>query len=256
LENEKLATNAQEIDVPPVDTTPLKESTPGYIPMAFPTLFPDGAGDFYQPRLRKVELGEYFDHLLRFRGARFAQHRRFPWFSFNTLQRSRARSQSKIFVKQQHDAARLTAEDIRTMAAESDQKLASTMIRYGQHLRGTRAYWLARRHEVMDMTRDLNSPHLFFTLSAADLQWSDLHKHMPTNDPKEQFRRRKSALNSNPHIAAAYFDKRVQLFVKHFLTPLLGVVHFWYRYEWQERGSGHVHGFLWLKDAPTVDEIN
>ena len=23
------------------------------------------------------------------------------------------------------------------------------MIRYGQHLRGTRAYWLARRHEVV-----------------------------------------------------------------------------------------------------------
>lgn len=190
--DEKSTTNLQEIDVPPVDTTPLKETTPGYIPMAFPTLFPDGAGDFYQARLRKVEMGEYFHHLLRFQGGRFAQHRRFPWFSFNTLQRSRARSQSKIFIKQQHDAARLTAEDIQVMMAESDQKLASTMIRYGQHLRGTRAYWLARQHEVMDMTRDLNSPHLFFTLSAADLQWADLHKHMPqmgepTNDPKERF---------------------------------------------------------------------
>ena len=113
----------------------------------------------------------------------------------------------------------------------------------------------------MDLTWDLNSPHLFFTLSAADLQWADLHKHMlqigePTNDLKEQFHRRKSALNSNSHIAAAYLDQRVQLFVKHFLTPLLSVVHFWYRYEWQERGSGHVHGFLWLKDAPNVNEIN
>ncbi|KAF9501698.1 hypothetical protein BDN71DRAFT_1438317 [Pleurotus eryngii] len=44
--------------------------------------------------------------------------------------------------------------------------------------------------------------------------------------------------------------------MKHFLIPLLGVQHFWYRYEWQERGSGHVHGFLWLKDAPNVDEID
>ena len=92
--------------------------------MTFPTLFPDRAGDFYQACLWKVELGEYFNHLLRFQGGSFAQHRRFPWFSFNTLQRSRAQSQSKIFIKQQHDAARLTAEDIQIMVAESDQKLA------------------------------------------------------------------------------------------------------------------------------------
>lgn len=32
------------------------ETTPGYMAMAFPALFPDGAGDFYQPRLWKIEL--------------------------------------------------------------------------------------------------------------------------------------------------------------------------------------------------------
>lgn len=57
-----------------MESSPLSETTPGYMAMAFPALFPDGAGDFYQPRLRKVELGEYFQHLIRFRGGRFAQH--------------------------------------------------------------------------------------------------------------------------------------------------------------------------------------
>ena len=44
------------------------------------------------------------------------------------------------------------------------------MIRYGKNLRGTRAYWLTRRHELMDMIRKKGSPHrdVFFTLSAAD----------------------------------------------------------------------------------------
>ena len=88
--------------------------------MAFPSLFPDGTGDFNQARLRKVDLGEYFQHLICFRGGRFAQHRRFPWFAFNTLQRARTQNQSKIFVKQQHDAAKLTAADIQTMLEEGD----------------------------------------------------------------------------------------------------------------------------------------
>lgn len=48
--------------------------------LLFPTLFPDSSGDFHQPRLHKVELGDFFKHL-RFRSSRFAQHRRFPWFA-------------------------------------------------------------------------------------------------------------------------------------------------------------------------------
>lgn len=230
--------------------------------MAFPTLFPDGVGDFHQARPRKVELGEYFAHLMRFRGGRFAQHRRFPWFAFNTLQRSRTRSQARIFIKQQHDAAGLTAADIQALLAEGDQRIANTMIRYGAKLRGTRAYWLARRHELMDMIRVQGTPHLFFTLSAADLQWPDLHRHMPDNthpppeDERAARQRRRIALNGNPHIAAAYLDERLQIYMKHFLIPFLGVKRFWYRYEWQERGSGHIHGFLWLNDAPNVEDID
>jgi hypothetical protein len=177
-----------EINAPQMESNPLSESAPGYMTMAFPALFPDGVGDFHQARLRKVELGEYFQHLIRFRGRRFAQHRRFPWFAFNTLQRARTRSQSKIFVKQQHDAAKLTAADIQMML-EGDHQVVSKMMRYGAKLRGTRAYWLARRHELTDVIRAGTSPHAFFTLSAADLQWPDLHRHMPktveepTNDP-------------------------------------------------------------------------
>jgi hypothetical protein len=49
------------------------------------------------------------------------------------------------------------------------------MIRYGANLRGTRAYWLTR-HELMEMIRKKGSPHVFLTLSPADLQWPDLHR--------------------------------------------------------------------------------
>lgn len=219
-------------------------------------------GDFYQPRLRKLQLGEYFTHLLRFRDSRFARHRRFPWFAFNTLQRHRTRDRARIFVKQHHDAARLTADDIRSLLEEGDDVLVNRMVRYGGNLRGTRAYWLARRAELIDMINMRGSPHAFFTLTAADLQWPDLHRHMPVEtevpEGNAQAARRQNrlALNKNPHVAATYLDHRVQIFLKHFLFPTLGADHFWYRYEWQDRGSGHIHGFVWLKDAPDVSKID
>ena len=164
-------------------------------------------------------------------------------------------------MRQQHNAGRLTAEDIRVMLDENDQHIANQMIRYGSKLRGTRAYWLARRQELMDMIRTKGSPDVFFTLSAADLQWPDLHRHMPesddpVNDPHTARRTRRAALNGNPHIAATYLNRRVQVFFRSLMVPLLGVRHFWYRFEWQERGSGHVHGFLWLNDAPKADDID
>jgi len=27
-------------------------------------------------------------------------------------------------------------------------------------------------------------------------------------------------------------------------------------YEWQHRGSSHIHGFFWMEDAPSVDALN
>lgn len=141
--------------------------------MAFPTLFPDGAGDFYQARLRKVDLGEYFKHLLRFRGGRFAQHKRFPWFALNTC------------------------------------------CRHPRHV----VYWTARRHELMDLIREKGTPDVFCTLSAADLHWPDLHRHIsqtvyPTEDPRPTF------------------------------SSLLEIF------------SDTAYAFFWLKDAPKADEID
>ena len=31
---------------------------------------------------------------------------------------------------------------------------------------------------------------------------------------------------------------------------------YWFRYEWQHRGSAHVHGFIWLKGVPKMDNID
>lgn len=156
----------------------------------------------------------------------------------------------------------MTAADIQALLAEGDEQIVNKMMNYGATLRGTRAYWLARRHELADALQIQGCPAVFWTLSAADLQWPDLHRHMPQeidvppDDERAARRQRRLALNRNPHLAAEYLDLRVQLFLKEVMAPLFGVKHFWYRYEWQDRGSGHVHGFFWLNNAPDMDKID
>ena len=132
-----------QINAPEMDIIPLSEFMPGYIPLTFPTLFPDGKGDFHQPHQWKVELGEYFTHLLQFCGGCFVQHKWFLWFVFNTLQCHRTHRRSKIFVKQHYNDAQMTAEQIEELLCEGDNSLVNKMMRFDEDLRGTWAYWLA-----------------------------------------------------------------------------------------------------------------
>ena len=50
-------------------------------------------------------------------------------------------------------------------------------------LPGTWPYWsdASRKLKVQICDPNCKSPHLFFTVSAADIQWPDLHQHMPAH---------------------------------------------------------------------------
>jgi ATP-dependent DNA helicase PIF1 len=111
----------------------------------------------------------------------------------------------------------------------------------------------------MAYAENIENGSLFFTLSAADLHWYDLQSHMPRLDEYEaadEARRHQIAsqnLNENLHIAAYWLHRRFNLFKKHVLMDLFDGIDFWFRYEWQMRGSGYIHGFLWSSKAPKPD---
>ena len=90
----------------------------------------------------------------------------------------------------------------------------------------------------------------FFTFSAADMQWPDLHRHMPPSGSiraqtgPETYRARNEDLSNNPHIAAAWLKKRFDIFFEKVLKKKFNITDHWYRFEWQQRGSGHIHGRL------------
>ncbi|KAJ3752055.1 hypothetical protein EV360DRAFT_89120 [Lentinula raphanica] len=116
--------NDHVVNAPTLEATPIQEDAPGYIAQAFPTLFPNGAGDFHTPHMQKVDMGEYFDRLIRIHDGWFARHRRFPWFTFNTLQRRRSLGAAKVYVRQAHDAYGMTVAEIQNLVNEGDESIA------------------------------------------------------------------------------------------------------------------------------------
>ena len=112
------------------------------------------------------------------------------------------------------------------------------------------------------MVEQLKAPTFFFTLSAADLQWPELYRLLDPENNYPSFenesaenRRRSKLLNENPLIVAWFFNLRDKFFVEEVLFPHFVVLDWWFRIEFQHRGSPHIHGFLWLDNAPSITNI-
>ncbi len=52
-----------------------------------------------------------------------------------------------------------------------------------------------------------------------------------------------------------FFYHRISKFMEAFYVDILGAKDYWYRFEWQHRGSPRDHGLAWLSEAPAVEQI-
>ena len=184
-----------------------------------------------------------------------------------------AQAQAKIFLRTYPGAADLTVEDLRRRLDSGEKgALIQSIQRSIDWIPGLSPYWHRNRMQLVSMIEQLGCPHLFFTLSAADLHWPDLHRlieeqravalggpPLDLNQLNENARydRRIDNLTKYPHIVASFLQARVQTFLATLKkVPGFDYADFWYRYEWQHRGSGHVHGFLWLADGPDMGSMD
>jgi ATP-dependent DNA helicase PIF1 len=249
------------LPAPSIRQTPIDEASgkDRVFAMAFPTLYPTGQADFNTPRPRKVGLNDYAQHLMRFHDGRFGQHPRWRFFVFNLLMRRTANSSARFYVSKASGLKDLSREEL-TEALLTDEALLPQIVRQGSHLTGTRPYWRNKSNSLQAQARFLSpgmSP-VFVTFSAADMQWQDLHRHFPgfagvaTADSATRRKFTWDQVQIQPHLIAHYLTIRFQAFMDHVLLPFLGFTDYWYRFEWQARGSGHLHCLFWIPSAPPL----
>ena len=253
----------RNVPAPSIRWTPLDEATGNerLFAMAFPTLYPTGAADFNCPRLRKVELADYARHLLCFRDGRFGRHPRWRFLTFNIIMRRKAAKAARFYVSKASGLKDMNREEL-TAALQADSQLIDLVVRQGSELTGTRPFWRNKSNSLVAQARFLSgdmSP-VFITFSAADMQWRDLHRQFPdwaTVENGSETARRQfiwDGIQNYPHIVAHYLQIRFRTFITQVLQPLLGFTDHWDRFEWQARGSGHLHCLFWIPTAPSLDQ--
>lgn len=135
---------------------------------------------------------------------------------------------------------------------------------YIRKLRGSSAYWRTALNELVAQIRLLGPPTYFVTFSCNDLHWPDMKKALliadgrPNEDPQSlDALATQVVVEKYPAIVSRHFMIRVSALMKFIRrnTEIFGgqVEDFWWRIEFQNRGSPHLHMVLWIKDHPSFD---
>ena len=108
--------------------------------IAFPTLYPTGLADFNAPRLRKVDLNDYAQHLICFSDGRFGRHPRWRFLVFNILMRRKANGSARFYVSKASGLKDLTRDKL-AEALLADEALLPLIVYQGSALNRTRLFW-------------------------------------------------------------------------------------------------------------------
>ena len=133
-----------------------------------------------------------------------------------------------------------------------------------RNLRGSPPYFERCKKDLFAMIRQLDNPTWFCSFSAAETRWIHLIKILGrlidnkdyTDDEVRQmsWQRKSELIQKDPVTCARNFEHMVQLFIHNFIKsschPIGEVVDFFYCVEFQQRGSPHIHGLFWIKNAP------
>ena len=234
----QLSGEEQILEWPVIDeSSPLNEyQTPFLATLAFPTLFPDGIADpTDQALVRNVTFHERVKHLIKFgeyiNGKliyRFANHPRFAYWALNMIQRKRVLEQGSVFLKQNPNEAHLTMDELREMAENNNSnELMSKITRYVGNIAGTNAYWHKVKEDLKAIVTHEGAGTIFFTFSAADMHWPELHDLLTSPLENTTSQQRRQNVISNPHIVDWFLQRDLRVLsnigcIKHLVQNGIG----------------------------------
>ena len=130
--------------------------------------------------------------------------------------------------------------------------------------RGSPPYFEKAKKDLFAMIGQLGLATLFCSFSSTETKWRHVLKNLGrlvdqkdyTDDELENsnWEGKCRLIQSDPVTCARHFDFQFNTFLKTILlseTAPLGKIKDWfYRVEYQQQGSPHVHMLIWLEDAP------
>uniref|UniRef100_A0A669AV05 ATP-dependent DNA helicase n=1 Tax=Oreochromis niloticus TaxID=8128 RepID=A0A669AV05_ORENI len=241
--------------------------TPHLEAMAFPVQFPTGQNTLDEKRCLKLTPSAYFKSRLFNIDARFAKDTNYLFFSQFVTEIHLANSSMTIQLRKgktmTKDGRKITSGMLQSKTEVEKLVRNKDAVRFMQPLRGTPAYWQKTTRDLFSMVRQIGTPQFFVTFSAAEMRWPEVIQAIKRQQGEEvdfealDWSEKCEILRSNPVTTMRMFDKRVEALFRDLLfspaQPLGEIIDYFYRVEFQHRGSPHIHMLLWIREKVEVD---
>ena len=142
------------------------------------------------------------------------------YWAQNIGERHRLNGQRDVYLQKNPEDANLNENKLRKTVGDNGvelKKLVNRMQTYNSNIVGSNAYFYGKRRELETLMDQEDPCTIWYTLSAADNHWIDLHKLLYGNkplpeilNPVENVRWKRSMTCRFPHIVDTFFCKQVQ----------------------------------------------
>ena len=230
-------------------------SIPKLEALAFPVLFPTGQNTLDEIRPIQLSPSMYFNARLFSADRRFAMDQSYLFFSQFVTETHMAKNSMSIQLRKGKPFTR------------DGRKISSRMLQDNQEVQRLITNKDATRF-MQPLRGQVGKPTFFITFSAAEMRWPEFIEIIKAQQgesvdfSKLDWNAKCDILRSNPVTVMRLFAKRVDALMNNLIMsdgqPVGEVKDFFYRVEFQARGSPHIHLVVWIKDAPKLgdDEDN
>ncbi|XP_029957163.1 uncharacterized protein LOC115395673 [Salarias fasciatus] len=233
----------------------------------FPVLFPLGQKTFHHERNHALTLSRYFNNRIMHADGRFSQNVEYIFFAQFMSEMDRVVSSVSVALRKgkgDQGSAQISQSMLQDEESLKQLLQFDEGFRFLKPIRGTPAFWQSVQKDIFACVRQLGIPTWFCSFSSADLRWQNLLTSILKQEGRVQtvedleWADRCELLRRNPVTAARMFDYRWHCFLKEVLMspsePIGRIIDHFYRVEFQQRGSPHVHCLFWIEGAPKIDQ--
>ena len=226
--------------------------------LAFPWLFPNGRNGLKTDRNPSVSVLQYFQNRLLGKQNRWRKDTTCIFWALNMYEQHKLQQCISIAVRKSTLHHSPSTQSKNRNPSQVDHNVIDSSYTFIREIRGTAGYWKNILQNLLAKIRTLGPPTWFVTLSADDLHWPDLTSFLLSDENSTDVTVNSAKLvMANPVMAAQHFVKRWKSLLKHIILngkegALGEVTDYFARVEFQNRGSPHLHIFLWIKNAPNI----
>ena len=222
--------------------------------MCFPTLFPTGRFGEFHPREVTLPFSEYVKSRLLNQDSRFRKSPEFVFFCFWQKQ-LRELSSGICNAMKRVGKHNMSVKDFLSKVDSSDKETEANLLTVLQSVRGSKQFWFLKKSDLNCMIREYGPPTLFLTFSCAEYDSPDiaayLHKvnDVPDNYPIGR------VCSEDPISVSRKFSKKFHDFFNEVILKgkVLGTItNFYWKKEYQSRGTPHYHVLVWVENAPLI----